>query len=265
MRKPWAISAGSGPLVAAAIHDGHEVREEIAPLLAVDGATRLREEDPFTYRWTAVAPTRIGVRRSRFEVDLNRPRDRAVYVEPADAWGIAVWRSPPSPELVSRSLALYDGFYAEVKAVLQNIQAVHGGFVVFDLHTYNHRRDGPHAPPAAAAANPQVNIGTGTMDRARWGPLVDRFIGDLGQAEVAGHRLDVRENVKFQGGAFSRWVHDTFPGTGCSLAIEFKKFFMDEWTGELHEDTAAQVDQALRATVPGVTAELSRIVRSDQR
>ena len=23
-----------------------------------------------------------------------------------------------------------------------------------------------------------------------------------------------------------------YPGQGCAIAIEFKKFFMDEWTGE---------------------------------
>ena len=42
--------------------------------------------------------------------------------------------------------------------------------VVFDLHTYNHRRNGPDGPPADPAGNPQVNIGTGTMNRDRWAP-----------------------------------------------------------------------------------------------
>ncbi|MDQ3079598.1 MAG: N-formylglutamate amidohydrolase, partial [Pseudomonadota bacterium] len=23
-----------------------------------------------------------------------------------------------------------------------------------------------------------------------------------------------------------------YPGVGCAIALEFKKFFMDEWTGE---------------------------------
>ena len=74
-----ALSEGDGPIVATAIHDGHAVRPEVAELLALDSATRLREEDPFTGRLAAVAPTYLVALRSRFEIDLNRPRDQAVY------------------------------------------------------------------------------------------------------------------------------------------------------------------------------------------
>jgi hypothetical protein len=48
-----------------------------------------------------------------------------------------------------------------------------------------------------------------------------------------GRRLDVRENVAFQGkGQQTRFVHERYPRKGCAIALEFKKFFMDEWTGE---------------------------------
>ena len=80
--------------------------------------------------------------------------------------------------------------------------------------------------------NPEVNVGTGTGVGAEFETLVDRFIAELQQAWVVGHRLDVRENVRFRGGHFSRWVHEHYAGRGCALAIEFKKTFMDEWTGE---------------------------------
>jgi N-formylglutamate amidohydrolase len=257
--KRWDIVSGTGPLVATAIHDGHEVRDEVAALLAIDNSTRLREEDPHTSRWVRMAPTRVVVRASRFEVDLNRPRERAVYRRPEDAWGIDVWRAPPPVDLIERSLALYDEFYADIRRVLEAVRAAHGTFVVFDLHTYNHRREGPDGRPADVGANPEVNLGTGTVDRARWGPLVDRFMHDLGHVEVDGRRLDVRENVKFRGGWFSQWIHETFPGEGCALAIEFKKFFMNEWTAEVREDTLRQIGAALLSTVPGVREELSRL------
>jgi len=39
-------------------------------------------------------------------------------------------------------------------------------------------------------------IGTGTLDRDRWGHLVDRFMDDLSHQQVAGHDLDVRENIE---------------------------------------------------------------------
>ena len=68
------------------------------------------------------------------------------------------------------------------------------------------------------------------MIRNRWSPVVNRLINDLRTFDYNGRKLDVRENIKFMGGNLSRWTHETFPESGCSLSIEFKKFFMDEWT-----------------------------------
>jgi hypothetical protein len=94
------------------------------------------------------------------------------------------------------------------------------------------------------------------MDRARWANLVERFMADLRAYEFLGRSLDVRENVKFFGGHMSRWIHRTFPDRGCVLSIELKKFFMDEWTGEVDVDLLVEVLRALRGTVPGLCEEL---------
>lgn len=51
---------------------------------------------------------------------------------------------------------------------LRDLGEEYGRFLVLDLHSYNHRRAGPNAPPADPERNPEVNIGTGTMDRGRW-------------------------------------------------------------------------------------------------
>ena len=90
------------------------------------------------------------------------------------------------------------------------------------------------------------------MDRPRWASLVDRFLADLSCFDLLGRRLEVGENVKFLGGQFSRWVHATFPESVCCLAIEVKKFFMDEWTGEVDPTQLHAVGQALRAAAAGV-------------
>ena len=103
-----------------------------------------------------------------------------------------------------------------MSALFRDLQERHGRFFVFDLHAYNHRRAGPDAPAADPEANREVNIGTGTMDRAYWAPVVDRFIADLRSFDFLGRHLDVRENVKFVGRGFPRFVHETFPRTGCA-------------------------------------------------
>src|SRR6187551_3911377 len=110
--------------------------------MQLDDATRLREEDPYTGRIAAVVPTHILVTRSRFEVDLNRPRNKAVYLCAADAWDLDVWSAPPTDQVVSCSLAQYDEFYAALERILRERERRHGRFVVLDIHSYNHRRDG---------------------------------------------------------------------------------------------------------------------------
>jgi hypothetical protein len=158
------------------------------------------------------------------------------------------------------SLGSYDSFYAMVERIESRLAVRFGKFVVFDLHSYNHRRAGPNGPPADPAANPEVNLGTGTLrDRAAWAPLIDRFIADLRAADFLGRQLDVRENIRFRGGHLARWTHQTFPEAGCVLSIEFKKFFMDEWTGELDAEQHAAIGRALAGTVPGMLEELQRL------
>ncbi len=250
------ITEGQEPIVATAIHDGHALRPEIQALMALTEADRLREEDPFSGIWTSVVSTQVVALRSRFEVDLNRPREKAVYRSPADAWGLQMWKAELSDEIVERSLELYDAFYIELGRILDELERRYGRFVLLDLHTYNHRRGGPEAAPEDPSANPEVNVGTGSLDRERWGGLVDRFMADLREHEFLGRHLDVRENVRFQGGYLSRWIHERYPESGCCLAIEFKKFFMDEWTGKLSPEEYEAIPQALEATLPGLIESL---------
>jgi len=140
----YKLVEGNGQILAVAIHNGHELRQEVADIMALDDASRFREEDPYTGAWTTIVANRIVVYRSRFEVDLNRPREKAVYLKPEDAWGLSVWKTGPSTGMIARSLARYDGFYAELHRLCSRMEREHGQFVVFDLHSYNHRRQGSH-------------------------------------------------------------------------------------------------------------------------
>lgn len=259
MAHTWHQVRGNSPLVATAIHDGHNLRPEVAAIISLTDAERLREEDPFTGRWTNIAENQLIGSQSRFEVDLNRPREKAVYIHPEDAWGLHVWQEMPSPAIIEQSLADYDAFYANAHRLFSELAAQFNHFVVFDLHTYNHRREGPNGSLADPAGNPEVNLGTGTMDRDRWSAIVDRFTHDLTAFDFLGRQLDVRENVKFRGGQFARWTHEHFPDSGCVISIEFKKFFMDEWTGVPDPAQLEAIQLSLQSTIPGVLASLKTI------
>jgi N-formylglutamate amidohydrolase len=256
MEPIWHTDFGDGPLVACALHDGHEVRPDVADCFRLSAAQRRYEEDPYTASWTHIAPTRIVARRSRFELDLNRPRDKAVYITPADAWGLDIWKYSPSPQVIEQSLRAYDDFYAHLDWLLERLVGHHGRVVVFDLHSYNHGRDGA---PADAVQNPEINLGTGTMNRSLWAPIIDRWLAEMRAHDYFGRRLDVRENVKFFGGHFPEWIHRQFPETVCALAIEVKKFFMDERSGALDARQHAELQAALARAARGVENELENL------
>ncbi|RLA03324.1 MAG: N-formylglutamate amidohydrolase [Gammaproteobacteria bacterium] len=255
----WIEHEGEGPVFATAVHAGHKVRRELLPILALDDIERSREEDPYTDYWVKVAPSWLVPTRSRFEVDLNRPRDEAVYLTPEVAWGLHVWKQPPEAEMVAKSLAEYDAFYAELETLLQHLAQHHRRFVILDLHAYNYRRQGSHKGPADPGFNPDINIGTGSLDRVRWGSLVDRFAQDLTAFDFFGQHLDVRENIKFKGRQLAQWIHTHFAESACVLSVEFKKFYMDEWTGVGEVEQIQAIRDALQSTIPGIMEELRKV------
>ncbi len=250
-RALWSIERGSSPVIATAIHEGHCVRADLADYYALTSNERLREEDPYTAYTIRDVANRIVFHRSRFEVDLNRNREGAIYLSPEQAWGLKVWSGILPPEILDASLQIHDSYYETLHTTLRGLKREFGRFVLLDMHSYNHRRDGPDAAPTQQACAPDINIGTFSMDRERWGPIVDALITHLSTIQINGRPLDVRENVAFQGkGEQTRFVHEHFPQTGCAIAVEFKKFFMDEWTGKPDVETLDRLRNAIATAVP---------------
>ena len=249
----------SSPIIVAAVHDGHNIREELIEYLALNDNSRLREEDPFTGKWLSISKNTITTETSRFEVDLNRPREKAVYLKPEDSWGLKVWKEQIPDELYKGSLKKYSEFYSQLEKEINNHLKHNKIIVVYDLHSYNYKRNGASKPPEPDEQNPEINLGTGTLNRERWAPMVDRFIEETKKYNFMGRTLDIRENIKFRGGYFPRWIHEKFPSNVCSLSIEFRKFFMDEWTGEPYNDVIEEIKKLLEHTTYGVLEEINKM------
>ncbi|MDO5506364.1 MAG: N-formylglutamate amidohydrolase [Pseudoxanthomonas suwonensis] len=233
--------------MATAIHDGHELHPDVATRMALDDAGRLREEDPYTGQAIAGLPIHVIPHRSRFEIDLNRDIDDAVYLSPEQSWGLKVWREPPQGELLDSLRSWHRDFYAMMGTLLDAVARRHPRFVLLDVHSYNHRRDGADAAPTPQDDAPDINIGTFSMPREDWAWLLEPLMEAMAGFDFNGRRLDVRENVAFQGrGEMTRFVHRRHPGTGCAIALEFKKFFMDEWTGQPDADELAAMRGFMR-------------------
>ncbi|NQV19181.1 MAG: N-formylglutamate amidohydrolase [Armatimonadetes bacterium] len=243
------------PIVCTAIHNGHFISENIKENLAVYENIQKREEDSYTEFFTEICNNRIIGRTSRFEVDINRTSEKTVYLKPEDAWNLKVRKRPPTKEEIEQSLQKYHEFYSEAEIHFNKMKTKFGKFFVYDIHSYNHRRNGPNGSPADPDKNPEIILGTNIMSE-KWLPLVYDVQKDLRKIDYFGRQLDVRINIKFPGGNFSKWIHRTFPDSACCIAIEFKKIFMDEWTDELFEDKILKLREALNSTLPGIRANL---------
>ena len=244
-----SIDVNQGPIMATAIHEGHQVRDELKEKFNLKDEERFREEDPFTGAIARTFPNHLIVNRSRFEVDLNRPVERAVYRKPEDAWGLQVWKEPLSKEIAEASLQYYHNFFEEVEAYVQQIVDAHGYAIIYDIHSYNHRRESPEQA-APQEGNPDIDILVEGIEMKVWRPVLDRLKQELQAYPYPDGSLDVREEVRFKGGGsnFMQRMLQRFGEKVLVPSIEFKKIFMDEWTGVVDEEKLGHLTKALRNT-----------------
>src|SRR5690606_25360070 len=244
----YTIQEGGVPIIATAIHQGHRLATPLMGYVQLQEHERFREEDPYTGYLANLPVNVVVVESSRFQVDLNRRRERAVYRRPEDAWGLTVWR-PDLPEaMVERLLEGYDGFYSDVDRLIQRVLSLFGKFVVLDIHSYNHRRVHPD-DSAGIYENPEINLETG-YNHEKWRSLGGCFASFLAHHRFESRFLDVRENVNFKGGGFSEWVNRNYGEYGCVFSLEFKKTFMDEWTGWVDIAHLNRIQSMLGGCIP---------------
>ena len=235
----WRL--GDGPVLATAIHAGHRLHPAMADYLRLPETDRLREEDPFTEEWTAIGSHGTMVEWSRFNVDLNRSRERAVYAGPEEAWGLELYEGALPNNVREAALKFYDAFYLEVGRFVDWQLEQYRHLLILDLHSYNHRRNGPETNPAAPETNPVINLGTAHLTCAgQWKTVLDSL-----ESVLRTEGLQTRRDVKFKGGNFSQWLNGRWPGRVCAVAVEVKKVFMDEWTGQRDEAEFRRIGAAL--------------------
>lgn len=260
--KDFFISDKITPVLVTAIHDGHFMRRDLREISALDVNERRREEDPYTAYMAEVSENRATSSVSRFETDLNRLRDGAIYKKPEDAWGLHLWKSELTDDMMEQSLAFYDNFYAELEEHLKKMISAYGKVVVLDIHTYNHRRNGPFGEQADQSSNPDINIGD-VNNAPHFRGLLKTYINFLSRQEIMGKHPQLGENVKFDGGGMSRWIYNNFPDEVCTISVEFKKTFMDEWTGVADVNHLNSIRDALKNSIEFLEYEL-KVLQTDK-
>jgi len=215
-----------------AIHAGNRIRQELRDAVAVDPLDQYREEDPGTEKFIQHFPIQIIALDSRFEYDLNRSSDRAVYLTPDMAWGLTVWNCPLTAAEINTSLAKHHEFHRLMDMVTDFLVQQNNRAFIFDVHSYCYQRE--QRAPWYVDNKPVINLGTEAINQAIFGRSIKIFLDRLKEISVDGRLISVRENDVFKGGYLARRLcarnHDQL----AVFAIEFKKIFMDEWSGEFY-------------------------------
>jgi len=239
----------STPALAVAVHAGHNVREELLPLMQISEKDRLFEEDPATDRMIQGHANAIWGLDSRAEYDLNRPADEALPLKPGQFWGVQVYRTAPTQAMVQRSLEKHEAFYRFIGSCIRVLLDRFGFCVVYDIHSYNISRQ-----VEKGIANPPLfNLGTALLDRSRWGSRIDEWLRELGRIEIPGIRNDVEENRVFSGaGELCRRLSDWDPRI-LVLPTEIAKIYMDEREGILNDPLIDAIGRGLRRAIAAHT------------
>jgi N-formylglutamate amidohydrolase len=235
------------PFWSFAIHDGHQISPLLLPYLNIDEHTRLREEDPYTATIGELAVNRLVIDTSRFQSDVNRTSSDSIYLRPDQSWGLEVWQETPPDAYLDILYRQHQAFYRTIEHHLERTIQQYGYFIVLDIHSYNCRRQGA-TNPVNIQTDPQINLGTAYV-HPKWSELTNLLVAFIQSQSLYEQEIDIRENVKFKGGNLGRHLNDLYGERGCVWSIEFRKDFMDEWTGEPNIQRIAACKQLMINTL----------------
>ena len=227
------------PFACAAIHDGHQFRKELWNQCLHTAYERWYEEDPATKSMIQSQPIVIAGLDSRFEYDLNRSPETAIY---ADAWGKQLWKSPLSAELRDKSLEKHANFYRITKALIAKLENKFGVCVVYDMHSYNWRRWEREVPT--------WNLGTSNVDQNRFGASIEEWRSLLEQTPLPNEiPSTAKVNDTFQGnGYFLKFITQHFKNT-LVLATEIAKVYCNELDQILYPEVVWAVENHLKSAI----------------
>lgn len=226
------------PYVCAAIHDGNNFREDLQEKVIHSDHERWYEEDPKTLDFISSFPIVIAGKDSRFEYDLNRGPETAVY---EDAWGKEVWSEPLTQAQKDESLQKHAQFYEVIHAILTKVEKLFKACVVYDIHSYNWKRHDQEVPV--------FNLGTERIDNKRFGGVKKAFLKGLSSIELPDIQNTTLENDVFKGrGYLLQYVTENFDNS-LVLATEVKKVYCNEETGEYYSQVIAAIKEGFKRVI----------------
>lgn len=222
--------------LCGAVHDGHQFRKELWENCIHTEYERWFEEDPETKEMVNSHPIVIAGMDSRFEYDLNRAPESAIY---DDAWGKQLWHQPLSVEAREKSLAKHYNFYKVVDALVSKLEEKFGVCIVYDMHSYNWKRWDREVPT--------WNLGTGNVDQKRFSDEIESWRLILEKMPLPNDiKSTSKINDTFQGnGYFLKYITQNFENT-LVLATEIAKVYCDELEQVMYPEVVSAVEGYLK-------------------
>lgn len=224
------------PNVCAAIHDGWQFRKELWDNCLHSQYDRWYEEDPETKNMVISHPIVIAGCDSRFEYDLNRTPEEAVF---ETAWGKQLWREPLLEEQKQKLLNKHTAFYKVTHALIKKIEDKFSCAIVYDMHSYNWKRWDREVPT--------WNLGTSNIDNERFGEEIESWRQSLSEIKLPNGIKSTSDinNTFFGNGYFLKFITKNFKNT-LVLATEIAKVYCDELNQIIYPEVIAAVKEQLR-------------------
>ncbi|WP_136465765.1 N-formylglutamate amidohydrolase [Flagellimonas onchidii] len=236
------------PFVCGAVHDGHQFRKSLWDNCLHTEYERWYEEDPSTKQMIQSFPIVIAGSDSRFEYDLNRPPETAIF---DTAWGKQLWKNTLPENEIQLSLKKHENFYKVTHALIAKLTSKLQNVLVFDMHSYNWKRWDREVPV--------WNLGTINVDNTRFGSLIESWRIKLESIKLPnGIETTSKINDTFQGnGYFLKYITNNFKNT-LVLATEISKIYCDELTGVVFPEVVRAVEEQLKVLIPEMVDEFER-------
>ncbi|WP_111682555.1 N-formylglutamate amidohydrolase [Winogradskyella tangerina] len=228
------------PYACGAVHDGHQFRQDLWENCLHSAYDRWYEEDPETKNMVKSHPILISGCDSRFEYDLNRTPEEAVF---ETAWGKQLWKQPLPESEKQLSLQKHTNFYKVVHALIAKLESKFNVCIVYDMHSYNWKRWDREVPT--------WNLGTSNIDNDRFGAQVESWRQMLASIELPDDiKRTAKINDTFQGnGYFLKYITRNFQNT-LVLATEIAKVYCDEYKQIIYPEVVTAVEQQLLTLLP---------------
>ncbi len=225
--------------LCGAVHDGHQFRKELWENCLHSEYDRWYEEDPCTKQMIDSRPMVIAGIDSRFEYDLNRAPETAIY---EDAWGKKLWRNPLPDHQKQKSLSKHTNFYKVVHALISKMEEKFGAAIVYDIHSYNWKRWDRDVP--------FINLGTKNIDNDRFSAFAKAWCNALSGIKLPHDiKTTVAINDTFQGnGYFLKYITEHFDNT-LVLATEFSKIYCDEYEYIIFPEIVSAIENDLSVSL----------------